>query len=312
VQKLWSVLFGGVILGELALCFASPALGWWLPKNVCTYGPEVDKLFYIILWVTAFFFVLTEAILVYNLFRASANPGGKSTYTHGNHQLEFIWTLIPALILLFIAYTQISAWERIKYVSRMPRPDQVMEVNARQFEWRVRYPSVERLEEMEKNAKSMEEFGSSPHADDVHVVNEIHIWKGQKASMAEYLDYHKKRGSDIAASDSGKDYFVGGEVKVFLKTRDVIHSFFLPHMRVKQDALPGKTIPVWFQSMESNGRTNDKGEWEETEVWELACAELCGWGHYKMQGKLFVHPDKADFLKWLKKAQAEGRRSSSE
>ncbi len=86
----------------------------------------------------------------------------------------------------------------------------------------------------------------------------------------------------------------------------MIHSFFLPNMRVKQDALPGKTIPVLVESHEGDhnvewdaAANGGKGDWKVLETWELACAELCGWGHYKMQGRLFVHKDRADYDRWL-------------
>ena len=62
----------------------------------------------------------------------------------------------------------------------------------------------------------------------------------------------------------------------------MIHSFYLPHMRIKQDAVPGLSIPVWFDS-------DTAGEFE------LVCAELCGWGHYKMRGKVTVHETEAEF-----------------
>src|SRR5262249_42483586 len=112
---------------------------------------------------------------------------------------------------------------------------------------------------------------------------------------------------------------------VHLKTRDVIHSFYLPNLRLKQDALPGKTIPVWFELTEYNTRYNDKagqwldgydpqtGTWDEkgTNVWDLACAELCGWGHYKMLGRLYVHENEADFMKWLEHAKKEQGRTEA-
>jgi cytochrome c oxidase subunit 2 len=81
-------------------------------------------------------------------------------------------------------------------------------------------------------------------------------------------------------------------------------------LRLKQDALPGKTIPVWFKVLEAN--THREGDhWVEKtdaktgkpDVWELACAELCGWGHYKMVGRLYVHETKDDFMAWLQQAQ---------
>lgn len=81
----------------------------------------------------------------------------------------------------------------------------------------------------------------------------------------------------------------GDPVLILLKTQDVIHSFFLPQLRIKQDAVPGLTIPVWFDS-DRAGR------------YELACAELCGWGHYKMRGTVTVYESRADFDRWMAEA----------
>ena len=105
---------------------------------------------------------------------------------------------------------------------------------------------------------------------------------------------------------------------IYLKTQDVIHSFFLPHMRLKQDALPGKTILVWFEPIDANcekvgdvwrdGRRKDERKgWVDDPafVWELACAEYCGSRHSLMRGKLFVHPTKDDFLAWLRVQQKD-------
>jgi len=230
MQKWWAYFFGVILAGAFGLVAVAPALGWWLPENVCVFGKDVDLLFYGILAVTGFFFVLTEGILVYALYRFAGQPGRKAQYSHGNHKLELVWTLIPALILLFIAFAQVRAWERIKYQSRMPIPDQVVQVTARQFEWRLRYPTMPTLKSMVgaadrastgerasvenwKESNVAESWAKDPHIDDLHMVNEVHTWKG-------------------------------AHVRVYLKTRDVIHSFFLPNMRIKQDALPGKTIPL--------------------------------------------------------------------
>lgn len=70
-----------------------------------------------------------------------------------------------------------------------------------------------------------------------------------------------------------------------LKSSDVLHSFYLPQMRIKQDAVPGLTIPVWFDSDQSG-------------PFELVCAELCGWGHYKMRGNVTVYETQAEFQAW--------------
>jgi cytochrome c oxidase subunit 2 len=283
-EKWWSILFG-VVMGAAALLFVvAPFAGWWLPKNVSSFGGGVDNLFYLILAITGFFFILTEGVLVYCLYKFADRPAdAKAQYVHGNHKLEMFWTAIPAAILLLIALLQIRTWEDIKYRSRMPEPDAIFEVSARQFEWRVRYPTAENLgsitsEWKEKKAEppSAKSWSKEPHLDDIHVVNEIHTWKD-------------------------------ANTRLYLTTKDVLHSFYLPNLRLKQDAVPGKRIPVWFKATESNCEFDANGQLTLTPglEWDLACAELCGWGHYKMIGRLYVHKDKADYERWLKHAQEE-------
>jgi cytochrome c oxidase subunit 2 len=84
---------------------------------------------------------------------------------------------------------------------------------------------------------------------------------------------------------------VGEEILIDLKSQDVLHSFFLPNMRVKQDAVPGMKIPVWFKAKEV-GR------------YDIVCAELCGWGHYKMKGRITIE-SRRDYERWLKERYAE-------
>ena len=313
--KWWSLLFGVVMLACLALFVMAPSHGWWLPPGMSTHSEDVDFLFYIILYITGFFFILTEAILIVFMFRYAGHPGpakaAPSTgpnifqkmfpFLRDQHHVEMAWTVVPAAILLYIAFAQVPAWLRIKDRSKTPTfggkqvPIQV-EVSARQFEWHVRYPSSERLEKWMKN-EGKEDFKSFgvfhngqpkyKQIDDVPAVNEIHLWKGQT-------------------------------ILVHLNTLDVIHSFNIPFMRVKQDALPGKTIPVWFTPTHANTRFDDKKQrWvdginmetgkEDHKFyrWEIACAELCGWGHHRMIGRIYVHETQDDFFKWLKKTEVE-------
>ena len=285
MHKFWSGLFGVVLAGCVLLFVVAPFVGWWLPQDAASYGSKVDGLFYLILAITGIAFIGTETVLVWAMWKFVARPGAKSPYTHGNHKLEMIWTAVPAAILLFIAFAQVGAWADIKYQSRMPDPDLVFEVSARQFEWRFRYPTKDTLESMTKNWKNSGQkvaagWEKDPHFDDIRVVNEVHVWKHTEKEPC--------------------------RVRMFLKTKDVLHSFFLPNLRIKQDALPGKTIPVFFDATEANAKwnkaTNKLEPLGKDKEWELACAELCGWGHYKMRGRLYVHETKEDYLRWLKAA----------
>ena len=338
MQKWWSLLFGGVMTAATILVIATPLVGWGLPKNVSSYGPAVDNLFHFILFITGLFFLLTEALLVYFMFVYAGVPGKKehvvghhyaeekvfrasffknlarpvTVLIHDQHRLELAWSIVPGIILLIIAVTQIHTWLEIKDRNWMPKPGELpqqIEVSARQFEWRMRYPSAERMKSWEENPALADDFrprryfdqergqwinNYGQQEDDIHTVNEVHVWQKNR-------------------------------VLIHLGTRDVIHSFYLPNLRLKQDALPGKIIPVWFEATDFNTKFNeetgqwedgydpDKGTWGNSDrIWELACAELCGWGHYKMQGKLYVHETKEDFLKWLDFATKEQRRTQPE
>lgn len=74
-------------------------------------------------------------------------------------------------------------------------------------------------------------------------------------------------------------------VRLTLTSQDVIHSFWVPNLRLKQDVVPGRHIPIWFKATKVG-------------TWEIACSELCGFGHYSMHGTLVVH-DPAEYARWL-------------
>jgi cytochrome c oxidase subunit 2 len=293
-QKGWGIFFGVVLLGTFLLSAIAPFVGWWLPSNVASFGGEVDYLYYVILGFTTFFFILTEVLLVWAMYRFAWRPNTKSAYVEGHHRLEMLWTIVPAGILLFIAFAQITAWEKIKYQSKMPTTDLlVMQVTARQWDWTLRYPAPvkddqgrddvrfyfsEQASEGEKKQKlaAGRQWADIPEIDDIYLADELHCWKG-------------------------------ANVMIYLKTQDVLHSFFMPNLRLKQDALPGKTIPMWFQATDFNTRFDEASGkcvlTDKSKEWEIACAELCGGGHYRMRGLVYVHETKDDYLKWLKHAR---------
>jgi cytochrome c oxidase subunit 2 len=97
--------------------------------------------------------------------------------------------------------------------------------------------------------------------------------------------------ADDVASLNQLHFPVGRPVVATLRSKDVIHSFFLPEFRVKQDAVPGMSTRIWFDATRAG-------------QWEIACAELCGLGHYRMKGFVTVEPQE-DFEKWLATQAAE-------
>jgi cytochrome c oxidase subunit 2 len=104
--------------------------------------------------------------------------------------------------------------------------------------------------------------------------------------------------------ESAHDFVVplGEPVKFILRSRDVIHSFSVPQFRLKQDAMPGMAIPVWFE-VEPGEDENKDGVPDNVGDYELICMELCGWGHYKMAGVVRALP-RAEYDAWVLEQQA--------
>ena len=214
-----------------------------LPGVASSIGPAIDRLFYVILGITGFFFFLVEGALLTFVIRYRARAGRRAFYIHGNTAVEIIWTLIPAAILLWLALTSQRLWAAIK--GEAPSNPLEVEIVAEQFAWNIRYPGAD---------------GQFETADDVTTINQLHLPLNRPAV-------------------------------VWLKSKDVIHSFFVPQFRIKQDAVPGRTGQVWLEATRPG-------------TYELACAELCGLGHYRMRGFVTVETPE-QFQQWLTETRAD-------
>jgi cytochrome c oxidase subunit 2 len=224
----------------------APEHGWWWPEPISSYGGDIDRLFNVIMVMIAITFIGTEVALAYTVFAFPAKKPGKAWFTHGSHRLEQIWTAIPAAILLWLAFVQMGTFAEIKFDKHFPEGE---------------YSSIEK-----------------PFAE---------VYASQFDWRVRYPDEEGNfRG--VNAVEVPFDFYVPvGEKIVFnLSSRDVLHSFFVPALRLKQDAVPGMIIPQWFEVPEKIGS------------YDLICAELCGWGHYKMAGRLHVL-SRPDFDAWL-------------
>jgi cytochrome c oxidase subunit 2 len=238
------------VLGVASFAVA-PLYRHWLPVDVSQHGHTIDHLFYFILWLTGAVFVVTEVALFWFLWRYDGS-GGRTTpgvFTHGSHSLEIVWTIIPAATLLFIAIYQMNAWAEAKIINPAAGPDGILGTADDMP------PTLEVTgRQFEWRLRYPGKNNRLGDADDVYVVNDLHLP-------------------------------VNEEILIDLKSADVLHSFFLPNLRVKQDAVPGMKIPVWFRAT-------------ETGTYDIVCAELCGWGHYKMKGRLTVE-SRERFDEWL-------------
>ncbi len=216
----------------------------WFPKNISTFGAEIDHVFYLIFYIVGIGFLVGEALIVYFLFRYRRRDGQKARYVDGETWAQSAWILIPAVIVLvldlWIDFAGAKAYEAVK--GDTPVAEVVVQMGSKQFNWIITYPGPD---------------GTFGTPDDMVKENDLHVP-------------------------------INKVVKLLLTSEDVIHSFFVPVLRLKQDILPGREIESWFEAT-------------ETGTYEIACAELCGYGHYTMRGFLHVHSDE-DYAAWLAKS----------
>ena len=256
VKKFWALFFFFWPSLAVVVCWIAPSRGWWFPSEAMTpLGEEIDGLFYLILGLVAIMFVVTQFAIGWALWQSATNAEDTpARFSHGNHRLELIWTVVPAFILIFIAFYQMNVWAKFRIQASFPdqakgKDSAVVEVTPRQFEWRMRYPAPGKL------------LQNTAQPGDLYSVNEMHVP-------------------------------VGRPVRFNLRSGDVQHAFFAPELRVKQDAVPGLIIPMWFH-------IPVPGEYE------LLCAELCGWGHYKMRATIYAEPEHVynEYLETLQREQ---------
>src|SRR5882762_9089390 len=153
----------------VATFVVAPYYNHWFPKDISEHGRVIDQLFMFILWLTGIIFVATEGALFWFAWKYDGRSNPQPVkFSHGSHYLEVVWTILPAVTLLFIAIYQMNAWADAKM--RVPSatlpngeldPNVVeIEVRARQFEWRLRYPGPD---------------GKLGTTDDLFTVNDIHV-----------------------------------------------------------------------------------------------------------------------------------------
>jgi len=135
-----------------------------LPESASSYSGQIDRLFWIILGITGFFFFLVQGALLFFVLRYHHTNRKKAQYIHGNTLVEVVWTLIPALILLWLTFASQHLWVQIRYPAAAPANPMQVQILAEQFAWNVRYPGPDGL------------FGT---ADDVTTINQLHLPLGQ-------------------------------------------------------------------------------------------------------------------------------------
>jgi len=240
-------------------------LDYYMPPDYSAHGPALDRLNGVVHWLMLILFVVWGLLFAYMLWRFRASKQPKALY-HGTHShlSTYAEAGVAVVEVILLVGFSIPLWYQW---TQRPAPEKnplEVRVVAEQFAWNVHYPGPDGVfgKMNVKLITSSNPLGLDPNdptaKDDIVTLNQLHMQ-------------------------------VDRPIIVRITSKDVIHSFGLPYMRVKQDAVPGMEVPVHFTPIKTSGK----------EPWEIACAQLCGLGHYRMRGQYQVHT-KADFEKWLK------------
>ena len=235
-----------------------------MPVDASAHGAELDRLtaYVHVLMLVLFLFWITYFVYVLWRFREKRNPIPRydGMRSHWSTWAEAAVAIIEVVLLVGIAIPAWSRWAKRPVDGANPLEIRVV---AEQFAWNVHYPGPDNI------------FGRA----DVKLVSSTNPLG---------LDPDDPAGRDDVATLNELHVELNRPVIIHVRSKDVIHSFFLPVMRVKQDAIPGMDVPVHFPPIAANAGRQ----------WDIACAQLCGLGHYRMRGMLFVDTH-AELLDWM-------------
>lgn len=284
-----------VAVGWSSYEYADYLFGYGTNVAASEHGGSLDATFNITLIFTGIVFVITQILTFWYAYKYREQKGRKSLYMPHDTRLEVIWTVIPAVVMTFLVVNGLDTWNIV--MSDVTEQEVIgedyieIEATGYQWAWILRYPGEDNL--LGTRNYKMIDPANNPLGQD---------WSDKK----NLDDFHP---NEIVLP-------VGKKVRVRITARDVLHNFYLPHFRLKMDAVPG--MPTYFvftpkyttdeyrQILKDNPkyqRPADPDDPEGPMKWEvfdyeLACAELCGKGHYSMK-KIVRIVSEPEYKVWL-------------
>lgn len=237
---------------------------WWFPAPISLYAAHFDSYFAVNVMVTGFVFLAAQIALAYTILRFR-NRGRAVQYTEGSNRLEVFWTTATLVIFVTAALAGASLWSETQFSSAEGALQ--VDVSGKQFAWNFRYPGADG------------KFGRTK----VQLINDA---SGNPFGLD---DADAASKDDIMSSELHVP--AGRLVQLRLGSHDVLHSFFVRELRIKQDLVPGLEIPLRFRA-------------DKPGTYEIACSELCGLGHHQMRAALVVQTPE-EFESWLRGKAAE-------
>ena len=199
--------------------------------SASTFSGDIDGLVWLVTILVGVWFIATQIMFFWLLWRFRAGNSPKSQYITGKEPHLKRWINIPHSLILvcdvIIIVAAVRVWVKVKQT--LPSADDTVRVVGQQWTWTFQHSGAD---------------GTLDTADDVWTSDTLHVAEGKT--------YH-----------------------FLLESKDVLHSFFVPVFRLKQDAIPGRTITGWFKAT-------------QTGQYDILCAEICGIGHGIMGGRIVI------------------------
>lgn len=239
------------------------------------HGAWTDTLFWITMGVTVVAFTIITAVMGVFIFNYQHKEGRRAKFYPDNHYLELVWTIIPAIVLAVLIFTGLRAWNDI--TSPASADAEVIEVIGQQFAWTARYPGTKDNKLGKYNYKLID------------AVNEFGLDLSDRNTHDDFksLELHLPKGK---------------EVLIKIRAKDVLHSLYIPHFRVKMDAVPGMPTQFKFTATKTTQEMRDELK-NPNFNYEIACAEVCGQAHFSMKMIVVVEEEEA-YNRWKQGQEA--------
>jgi cytochrome c oxidase subunit 2 len=299
---------GYLMFGFLGFIYLTTIFCLWnyskfplIGDSASQHGPQVDNLMVMTLVLIFFVQTITQALLHYFAFKYRGKQGQKALYFADNNKLEFIWSVIPAIVLAGLILYGLYAWTNIMFVDEKDKEDAiVIELYAQQFKWTARYSGKDDVlgKANVRYIEGVNNLGvdlSDPNAQDDFISSELHIPKGKRIIFK-------------------------------MRSQDVLHSAYMPHFRAQMNCVPGMVTQFSFIPTVTTAEMREKPAMIEkvTEInairskkseglvaagqpaldpytfdYLLLCNKICGASHYNMQMKVVVDTPE-EYKTWLK------------
>lgn len=239
-----------------------------LPPASSLHGAEIDSLMKVSMTLILIVFFALTPMLFFFAYKYRGKKGNTAYFFSHNNKLEVVWTVVPTIILTALIIFGLRTWDRAM------NPDlsqaSIIEVYSKQFDWTARYAGDDNV------------LGQSSYL----------LVKGKNTLGVDMLD--EQSFDDIITREVHLP--VNKPVLLKFRSRDVIHSAFLPHFRVQMNCVPGLSTQFGFTPT----KTTEEMKSQEGDDFEyvLLCNKICGAAHFNMQMKFIVESEE-DYNKWI-------------